>query len=181
MFLPSFAGALLYLTVLSFSGQMITWLLSEGYDSTQIAISRTFSVAFEVLATWIAPWLMGKIGPIRAGIWLANWQIACLACGTAVFWKFADSSFLSASGLVGGTILSRVGLRGFDLCSQILVQEVSAFLSINQNTSLRQTANVKCTGRGSYGTRVILFHRSSVAKPIRDPIVHFHDSILPAG
>ncbi|KAJ6112711.1 iron-regulated transporter [Penicillium capsulatum] len=123
MFLPSFAKALLYLTVLSFAGQMVTWLLSAGYDSTQIVIARTMSVAFEVLATWIAPWLMGKIGTIRAGIWLANWQIACLACGTVIFWKFADDPLISASGLVGSTIVSRIGLRGFDLCAQILVQE----------------------------------------------------------
>lgn len=125
MFLPSFAKALLYLTVLSFAGQMVTWLLSAGYDSTQIVIARTLSVAFEVLATWVAPWLMGRIGPIRAGIWLANWQITCLACGTAIFWKFSDNPLISASGLVGSTIISRIGLRGFDLCAQILVQEVS--------------------------------------------------------
>ncbi|KAJ5190710.1 uncharacterized protein N7498_009695 [Penicillium cinerascens] len=123
LFLPSFAGALLYLTVLSFSGQMVTWLLSAGYDSTQIAVARTLSVIFEVLATWVAPGLMGKIGPIRAGIWLASSQIICLAGGMAIFWIYASQPLLSASGLVGGTILSRVGLRGFDLCAQILVQE----------------------------------------------------------
>ncbi|KAJ5604584.1 iron-regulated transporter [Penicillium lagena] len=121
--LPSFAGTLLYLTVLSFAGQMVTWLLSAGYDSTQIAIARTLSVTFEVLATWVAPWLMGKIGPVRAGIWLANWQITCLSSGIVIFWRFSNYPLISASGLVGGTILSRVGLRGFDLCVQILVQE----------------------------------------------------------
>ncbi|KKY21112.1 putative iron-regulated transporter [Diplodia seriata] len=39
--LPSFAGALLYLTVLSFSGQMVTYLLSAGYGSVHIAVART--------------------------------------------------------------------------------------------------------------------------------------------
>lgn len=127
VFLPSFSGALLYLTVLSFSGQMVTWLLSTGYESTQVGIARTLAVAFEVLATWIAPWLMGRIGITRAGLWLANWQIASLVAGISIFWMFPDQPLISASGLVGGTILSRVGLRGFDLCVQILVQEVSAF------------------------------------------------------
>lgn len=135
MFLPSFAGALLYLTVLSFSGQMVTWLLSTGYDSTQIAIARTLSVAFEVLATWVAPWLMERIGTTRAGLWLVSWQIACLAAGISFFWKFSGDSLVSASGLVGGTILSRAGLRGFDLCVQILVQEVSCFF-FSRNTIL---------------------------------------------
>lgn len=90
-FLPSFAGALLYLTVLSFSGQMVTYLLSAGYNATQIGIARTLSVAFEVLATWFAPWLMGRIGPTRTGMWLASWQMVCLVAGMAVFCVFLTS------------------------------------------------------------------------------------------
>ncbi|KFY28471.1 hypothetical protein V491_00447 [Pseudogymnoascus sp. VKM F-3775] len=122
-FLPSFAGALLYLTVLSFAGQMVTYLLSAGYNSTQVGVARTFSVIIEVLATWLAPWLMGRIGPVRAGLWLVNWQVVCLVAGTMVFWAFPNRPNFSASGLVVGTIFSRVGLRGFDLCTQIIIQE----------------------------------------------------------
>ncbi|RSM15094.1 hypothetical protein CDV31_005175 [Fusarium ambrosium] len=122
-FLPSFAGAILYLTVLSFAGQMVTYLLSAGYSSMQIGFARTLSVVFEVLATWIAPWLMGRIGVVRAGLWLSTSQVITLATGFAVFWTFEDKSLLSASGLVMGTILSRLGLRGFDLCIQLVVQE----------------------------------------------------------
>jgi solute carrier family 40 (iron-regulated transporter), member 1 len=123
-FLPSIAGALLYLTVLSFVGQMVTYLLSAGYTSTQVGIVRTISVAFELLATWVAPWLMGMIGPVKAGLWLSSWQVTMLVAGLAVFWIGDSKPFISASGLVGGTILSRLGLRGFDLCIQLIVQEV---------------------------------------------------------
>ncbi|CAM1511449.1 Fc.00g089620.m01.CDS01 [Cosmosporella sp. VM-42] len=122
-FMPSFACALLYFTVLSFSGQMVTYLLSTGYTSTQIGIARTISVAFEVLATWAGPWLMSRIGPIRAGLWFASWQVGCLALGMSIFWSYADNALISASALVGSTILSRVGLWGFDLSAQIIVQE----------------------------------------------------------
>ncbi|KAK4168216.1 Ferroporti-1 [Cladorrhinum sp. PSN259] len=122
-FLPSIAGALLYLTVLSFAGQMVTYLLSVGYTATQVGIARTLSVAFEVLATWVAPWLMGQIGPARAGLWLSSWQVTTLIAGTALFWIFDDKPIISAGSLVGGTILSRLGLIGFDLCVQIIVQE----------------------------------------------------------
>jgi solute carrier family 40 (iron-regulated transporter), member 1 len=123
-FLPSFAGALLYLTVLSFGGQMVTYFLSAGYTSTQLGIARTFSVVFEVLATWVAPWLMGRIGPIRAGLWHSDFQVLTLVAGLVVFWVyFAKQPVISASGLVIGTILSRLGLRGFDLCVQTIVQE----------------------------------------------------------
>lgn len=123
-FLPSFAGSLLYLTVLSFAGQMVTYLLSAGYSSTQIGAARTASVMFEVLATWVAPWLIGVIGPVRAGLWLSSWQLTMLVAGTAVFLVYEENPVLSATGLVGGTILSRLGLRGFDLCVQFIIQEV---------------------------------------------------------
>lgn len=126
-FLPSFAGALLYLTVLSFAGQMVTYLLSAGYSSTQIGVARTFSVVFEILATWVAPWLIGLIGPVRAGLWLSGWQLTMLVGGIAVFLVYENNPLISATGLVGGTILSRLGLRGFDLCVQLFVQEVKSF------------------------------------------------------
>ncbi|KAG5651945.1 hypothetical protein H0H81_006829 [Sphagnurus paluster] len=121
-FMPSFAGSLLYLTVLSFSGQMVTYLLSVGWTSAHIGIARTASVAFEISATWLAPEVMSRIGPIRAGIWFVSWQMTCLGLGAAVFWN-AESRGMSAGGLVCGTILSRVGLWGFDLSTQVIVQE----------------------------------------------------------
>ena len=128
-FLPSFACAVLYLTVLSFAGQMVTYLISAGYDTIQIGIARTVSVAFEILATWVAPWLMGRVGPIRAGIWLVNCQMVSLVVGITLFWTYSDRPLTSASGLVGGSMLSRVGLRGFDLCTQIIAQEVTYTLN----------------------------------------------------
>jgi iron-regulated transporter 1 len=123
-FLPSFSGAILYFTVLSFGGQMVTYLLSVGYTATHVGIARTMSVVLEVGATWAAPMLMAKIGPIRSGIWFLNWQLFCLM-GAAGLYYGANSSTISAAGLVLGTMLSRVGLWGFDLSAQILVQNVS--------------------------------------------------------
>ncbi|PGH15243.1 hypothetical protein AJ80_05596 [Polytolypa hystricis UAMH7299] len=120
-FLPSFACSLLYFTVLSFSGQMINYLLSLGYTSFHIGISRTVSVIFEISATWIAPKVMAKIGPIRAGIWFLSWQMLSLVVAASFFWEL-DSGILAATGLVCGTIFSRIGLWGFDLSAQIIVQ-----------------------------------------------------------
>ncbi|KAF4544417.1 Iron-regulated transporter [Lasiodiplodia theobromae] len=121
--LPSFAGALLYLTVLSFSGQMVTYLLSAGFNSIHIAIARTVSVAFELSATWITPRVMARIGPIRTGIWFVTWQSLCLAGGASVFWGVQDRPLVAAGGLVAGSILSRVGLWGYDLSAQVIIQE----------------------------------------------------------
>jgi iron-regulated transporter 1 len=123
-FLPSFSGALLYLTVLSFAGQMVTYLLSVGYTSTSIGVARTLAVALEVAATWVAPLLVGRIGPVRTGLWGLTWQMTCLGVGTALcFAKAQDQPLISASGLVIGVMLSRLGLRGFDLSAQLIVQE----------------------------------------------------------
>lgn len=55
VFLTSVAGELLYLTVLSFGGQMVTYLFAAGYTLTQVGIARTLSVVCEVAATWLAP------------------------------------------------------------------------------------------------------------------------------
>lgn len=122
-FLPSFSGALLYFTVLNFAGQMVTFLLASGYNSVHVGAARTCSVILEIAATWTAPLFMAKIGPIRAGIWFINWQMFCLAGAAGIFWG-VQNPIIAASGLVAGTILSRIGLRSFDLCTQIIVQEV---------------------------------------------------------
>ncbi|KAL1757468.1 Ferroporti-1 [Schizophyllum commune] len=124
--LPSFAGALLYLTVLSFSAQMVTYLLAAGLTPLHIAAARTVSVAFELAATWLAPPAMRRVGPIRAGIWFVSWQCVCLAAGTSVFWTLGvegRSPRLGAAALVAGSIASRIGLWGYDLSAQVIIQE----------------------------------------------------------
>ncbi|KAF2188549.1 iron-regulated transporter [Zopfia rhizophila CBS 207.26] len=125
-FLPSFSGAILYFTVLNFAGRMVTYLLASGYNSFHVGAARTLSVVFEIAATWTAPLSMSKVGPIRAGIWSVNLQLFCLAGAAGLFWG-AQDPIIAATGLVVGTILSRVGLRGFDLCAQIIVQELTCF------------------------------------------------------
>lgn len=45
-------------------------------------------------------------------------------CRNRAILDFDDKPVVSSSGLVGGTILSRLGLRGLELCVQLIVQEV---------------------------------------------------------
>ena len=123
VFLPSMALCLLYFTVLSFSGQMVTYLLSVGLSSAQIGVLRTISTAVEISATWLAPIAVNRVGPLRGGLWFINWQIFCLVGAFGFFWLMHTPS-IAALGLVMGVIASRVGLRGFDLCVQIILQEV---------------------------------------------------------
>ncbi|KAI0885987.1 Ferroporti-1 [Annulohypoxylon maeteangense] len=164
-FLPSFACALLYLTVLSFSGQMVTYLLSTGYTSSQIGITRTISVAFEVLATWVAPWLISHIGPVRAGLWHSTMQVTMLITGLIIFWTFdASNPIISASGLVGGTILSRLGLRGFDLCTQIIVQEEVEAENRGAFSSV-EAAWQSVFELAAYGSTIVFFQPSQFKWP----------------
>lgn len=123
--IPSFVLATLYLTVLTFGGPMIAYLLSTGYSSFYIGLVRTLSVIFELSATWIAPRVMRTILPIRAGMWFLSWQMLCLG-GTVAFFFAVKTPIIAASGLVVGTILSRIGLWGYDLSAQIMIQSVGA-------------------------------------------------------
>jgi iron-regulated transporter 1 len=125
VFLPSISSAVLYLTVLSFGGQMITYLLSAGYTTMHVGIARTVGVVLEVSATWLTPWLIDRMGPVKAGLWMGLWQLTKLVAGSMVFFLAASEPILSVSGLVIGIILSRLGLVGFSLCIQIIVQQVS--------------------------------------------------------
>ncbi|KAJ3493138.1 hypothetical protein NLG97_g4926 [Lecanicillium saksenae] len=127
-FLPSFSLSLLYLTVLSFSGQFITFLLSIGFTPLHVGIARTGSTVVELSATWAAPRLMNYMGPIRGGIWSLSWQMICLTIGLTFFLRDgfgtdATHTWTSVAGLVACIAMSRLGLWGYDLCAQTLVQE----------------------------------------------------------
>ncbi|KAI4720329.1 hypothetical protein E4T48_03505 [Aureobasidium sp. EXF-10727] len=121
-FLPSFSLSLLYLTVLTFGGQMVTYLLSEGFSSISIGLLRTVSTIFELSSTWLAPKAMHKIGAIRCGIWFLNWQIVWVVIAVTMLWIDVPQKY-AVVGLLAGTIASRVGLWGFDLSAQVIVQE----------------------------------------------------------
>jgi iron-regulated transporter 1 len=124
-FLASFSLSLLYLTVLSFASQMTTYLLTLGFTSTHVSIMRLVSVILELSATVAAPWLMSKIGAVRAGLWFINEQVLAIGLAIGLFHVFPTSTapMLAGAALVLGVCLSRLGLWGFDLSVQYLVQE----------------------------------------------------------
>ena len=102
---------------------MITYLLSTGFTSIQISLVRMIGVAIELSATWAAPTLMQRIGAVRSGLWLINWQLGCIVAAVAVFQVYSSDTRVAGVGLIVGVLTSRVGLWGFDLCVQYLVQE----------------------------------------------------------
>lgn len=126
-FLPSLALSTLYLTVLSFSGQMITYLLSipsPRFTPSTIGLLRMVSTLAELSSTFAAPDLMSRIGPVRAGIWFLSWQAATLTPAVYVLWTGFDGlGQASLPVFIITLILSRFGLWSFDLCAQLIIQE----------------------------------------------------------
>lgn len=141
-FLPSLALSLLYMTVLSFAGQMVTYLLAlpdVHLTSTHIGLLRTLATVVEISSTFVAPLLMTRLGAIRTGIWSLSWQFLVLVPGIATFWlpRYLNvSPVLSVSIFVGSVILSRVGLWCFDLTAQLLIQNS---ISSNERGSFSST------------------------------------------
>lgn len=122
-FLASFSLSLLYFTVLSTGVQMQTYLFTLGFTSIEVSMMRLGAVAVELLATWAAPILMNKIGPVRSGLWFLNEQLACIAVSVALYMSATAGTKAAGYSLICGITFSRLGLWGFDLSVQYLVQE----------------------------------------------------------
>jgi iron-regulated transporter 1 len=124
-FLPSFALALLYLTVLSFSGQFITYLFTQDLSSATVAALRGLAAVFELSATWLGPWLHARMGPVRAGIWFLNAELIFITLACVALWLPAGTipSVTTTFILLAAVILSRTGLWGFDLSAQLIIQD----------------------------------------------------------
>ncbi|KIV84338.1 hypothetical protein PV11_00122 [Exophiala sideris] len=126
-FLPSFSLCMLHLTVLSFAGQMTTFLLAvpePKITSTEVGVLRTVATVSELSATFLAPRVMSQIGPVRSGIWFLSWQLTWLTCAVGVLWFDMSGSPRAALPIfIAGVILSRSGLWSFDLCAQQMIQE----------------------------------------------------------
>jgi iron-regulated transporter 1 len=124
-FLPSFALALLYLTVLSFSGQLVTYLLAQDLNSATVALLRGVAALFELSATWLGPWLHKRIGAVRSGIWFLNAELLFVAIACGILWLPDEhrSKIVVTLTLVAMVILSRTGLWGFDLSAQLIIQD----------------------------------------------------------
>ena len=138
---------------------MVTYLISAGYKSFHIALVRTMSVIFELSATWIAPRLMTQITPARAGMWFLSWQMLWLGAAVSFFWA-EPASLIAASGLVAGTILSRIGLWGYDLCAQFIIQEVGTALDELFRGRLTSSKEVQGRHRGSFSSTEASFQNT---------------------
>lgn len=127
--LPSLSLSILYLTVLSTGVQMQAYLFTLGFTSIEVSLMRFAAVIVELLATWAAPVLTRMIGPVRAALWFVNEQLVCVGISVALYLAAPANTKAAGFSLIGGVTFSRLGLWGFDLCVQYLIQEVRLHLS----------------------------------------------------
>lgn len=123
VFLASFSNAILYWTVLTFGGQMTTYLLATGFAPIEISFLRVGAVLAELGGTLIAPTVMARIGPVRSGLWFLMWQVLCV--GAFAGGIFSQQSMTRSTSILlsAGITLKRLGLWGSDLAIQFIVQE----------------------------------------------------------
>lgn len=138
---------------------MVTYLISVGYNPFYIALVRTLSTIFELSATWIAPRLMKRVHPARVGMWFLSWQMLWLGAAVSFFWA-ERMPIVAASGLVVGTILSRIGLWGYDLSAQFIIQEVCTALEDLFDGCLMLLQEVQGRHRGSFSSTEASFQNA---------------------
>lgn len=129
-----------------------------------IGIIRGLSTRFELRATWIAPRLMKHIGLVRTGLWSITWQMTWLAGGVSWFFYYygrgyPSTNLMPAAGLAAAVAFSRIGLWGFDLSEQNIVQDVCppSRLFLSRVSSLTPTQEVQDDGRGIFSTTETMF------------------------
>lgn len=119
---PQFWRYLFYPSALRL-GSMIAFLSQYSDFSTPlIAGLRAIAVIVGIAATFFAPPIIRWIGPIRSGIWFLSWQVVFLSPVLITIF-LPLSRTLQGGLLVGFVSISRLGLWGFDLSEQYLVQQ----------------------------------------------------------
>ena len=105
-------------------GSMIAYLSQYSQFSTPlIAGLRAIAVMVGIAATFLSPSVIGRIGPVRSGIWFLSWQ-TCFLFPVVAMMFLSIGERLQGGLLVGFVSISRLGLWGFDLSEQYLVQQV---------------------------------------------------------
>jgi iron-regulated transporter 1 len=124
----SVSYAMLYLSVLSLGGIMITYIRTLGVADLWLAVARGGGALVAIGSTFAVPWMINNWGLAKAGK-VAIWsQVACLAPLVALFVFVPSQSSQKHGGFIIVIFLclaaSRFGLWGFDLAQTQLMQQL---------------------------------------------------------
>lgn len=124
IFPASLAISMLYLTVLSFGGIMISYLKIVGYSDWSLGVLRAIAGISGMSSTYILPYLSARIGIIRAGVWALWFESFTLVPVVLSFTVWGSKSPWGHIMLFGGMSVSRIGLWVFDITETILLQQM---------------------------------------------------------
>ncbi|KAG8883840.1 hypothetical protein FRB98_002779 [Tulasnella sp. 332] len=121
VFPSSLAISLLYLTVLSFDGTLISYLKTHNFQDAFIAGMRGICVATGLFGTFIMPAMEKRLGLVRAGSWAIWGELISLIPVLLSFFIGASHAGMRGPAwnqalLFGGMAVSRIWLWAFDLC-----------------------------------------------------------------
>lgn len=124
IFPASLAISMLYLTVLSFGGIMLSYLKIVGYSDWSLGVLRAIAGISGMASTYILPYLSARIGIIRAGVWALWFESITLIPVVLSFTAWGSQSSWGHIMLFGGMSVSRIGLWVFDIAETILLQQM---------------------------------------------------------
>ncbi|TPX37456.1 hypothetical protein SmJEL517_g00587 [Synchytrium microbalum] len=119
--LTSITTAILWMSVLTFSSQTLTYLTYKGYSSFDISVLKSGSEVCGLLAALTMTVIIRYIGTNRSGL-IGIWLHVFFLAFTMI--SFGISDITAAMTLfVGGLLLSRFGYWVFDLSQSQIMQE----------------------------------------------------------
>jgi iron-regulated transporter 1 len=129
-FAVSVPYCLLFMSVLSFHGVIVSYLRTLGVSDVWLAVGRAIAAVVAISATFAVPPLVKSRGLERTGLATIWAQIACLAPLVVAFLlvpRFEDQRATAFVVVLFATVcLSRFGLWGFDLAQTQLMQDLVA-------------------------------------------------------
>ncbi|ORX88899.1 hypothetical protein K493DRAFT_341003, partial [Basidiobolus meristosporus CBS 931.73] len=121
VFASSLSYAMIYMSVLSIAGTMVSYLSWKGYPESLISVMRSLMAVLALIGTFVMPIMKHFLGVYRtakASIW-----IEVITLIPVIISFFLPQNLLSAILLFGGISLSRLGVWVFDLSQTQIMQE----------------------------------------------------------
>jgi solute carrier family 40 (iron-regulated transporter), member 1 len=121
IFPASLALSMLYLSVLSFGGSMISYLKYCNYTNMEISLLGSITNTMSIVVTFVIPIVIKKLGIFKTAL-ISIW-FECITLIPVVFSLiFNSSELINKIILFGGISFSRIGLLTFDITEILMLQ-----------------------------------------------------------
>ncbi|KAK9763477.1 hypothetical protein K7432_009797 [Basidiobolus ranarum] len=121
VFAVSLSYAMVYMSVLSIAGTMVSWLKWRGYSDYLIGIMRSVMALLAILGTFLMPLMSRFLGLMKTAQISVSLEWVALIPVIASFFMY--QSWFTTVLLIGGISLSRTCVWIFDLSQMQILQE----------------------------------------------------------